>query len=64
MIQMKVDKQGNLCYTNYSEVKKDMETYECICEECGKVFDSTEERATLCPECWQEIVSGEGKGND
>lgn len=41
-----------------------METYECICEECGKVFDSTEERAILCPECWQEIVSGEGKGND
>lgn len=41
-----------------------METYECICEECGKVFDSTEERVTLCSECWQEIVSGEGKGND
>lgn len=37
-------------------------TYEIICEECGKPFDSVDEEATFCPECWEKIVSLEGEG--
>lgn len=39
-----------------------MEKYEIICEECGKPFESEDEEATLCPECWEKIVSLEGEG--
>lgn len=39
-----------------------METYEIICEECGNTFESNDEEATLCPECWKKIVSLEGEG--
>ena len=39
-----------------------MEKYEIICEECGKSFESEDEEVTLCPECWEKIVSLEGEG--
>lgn len=35
--------------------------YECVCENCGNVFESNDEDATLCPDCWNKIVAGEGK---
>ena len=38
------------------------DTYEIICSECGKTFESIDEEATLCPECWEKIIAGEGKG--
>lgn len=40
------------------------DTYEIICEECGKPFESVDEEATLCPECWQSIIENmaDGKG--
>ena len=44
------------------------ETYEIICEDCGKLFDSEDSEATLCPECWEKAVGanleGEGLGED
>ena len=39
-------------------------TYEIICEECGKSFESTDEEATLCMECWEKIIAGEGRGEE
>lgn len=39
-----------------------MEKYEIICEECGKSFESEDEEATLCSDCWTKIVSLEGEG--
>lgn len=39
--------------------------FENICDNCSKPFTSTDEEATLCPECWAEIVgSEEGVGNE
>lgn len=38
------------------------ETFEIICEECGKSFESEDEEATLCPDCWKKIVSLEDEG--
>lgn len=38
------------------------DTYEIICSECGKTFESEDEEATLCNECWEKIIEGEGKG--
>ena len=38
--------------------------YECICQNCSKPFVSTDEDAELCPECWGEIIKGEGKGEE
>jgi len=42
------------------------ETFEIICEECGKSFESEDEEATLCPDCWEKTVflEGEGLGED
>lgn len=41
-------------------------TYEIICEECGKAFESNDEAATVCPECWEKLInlSNEGKGDN
>lgn len=41
------------------------DTFEIICDECGENFESIDEYATLCPDCWQKIVSlnNEGKGD-
>lgn len=41
----------------------DEKTYELVCNECGKPFDSVDEEATLCPKCWNDIVSLEGEGH-
>lgn len=40
------------------------EKFECICDECGTPFESVDEEATLCSECWEKVVGleGEGKG--
>lgn len=38
------------------------ETFEIICEECSKAFESIDEEATLCPDCWARIISLEGEG--
>ena len=39
-------------------------TYELVCEECGKPFESVDEEATLCPECWGALISELGDGKD
>lgn len=36
--------------------------FECICSECSKAFESDDEDATLCPECWNKVVSTENEG--
>ncbi len=43
-----------------------MENYEIVCENCGKVFESDDEMATLCNDCWIKIVNldKEGKGDE
>ena len=33
------------------------ELYEIICQECGKSFDSIDMECTLCPECWEKIIT-------
>lgn len=39
--------------------------YENICDVCSKPFISTDEDATVCPDCWEKIVgSEEGKGDE
>ena len=38
--------------------------FEIVCDECSKTFESTDEDATLCSECWRKIVLGEGVGED
>ena len=38
------------------------EKFEIICEECSKPFESVDEEATLCPECWERIVGLENEG--
>ena len=40
------------------------EKFEIICDECSKAFESTDEAATLCPECWAKIIEGEGLGEE
>lgn len=27
-----------------------------VCEECGKPFETDDEYATVCPNCWEEMV--------
>lgn len=39
------------------------EKVERVCTECSKVFETTEEEATLCPDCWERIV-GENEGEE
>lgn len=38
------------------------ENYEIVCEQCSKIFESTDEEATLCPECWEKAISLENEG--
>lgn len=42
----------------------EQETYEIICQECSKLFESTDQEERICPECWKKIVEleNEGKG--
>lgn len=40
------------------------ETFEIICEECSKAFESIDEEATLCPDCWYALISETGDGRD
>lgn len=46
----------------------DIEKFECICEDCGKLFMTEDSESQLCPECWEKAVSadleGEGLGED
>lgn len=39
---------------------------EKICDECSKPFETIDDEATMCPECWQKAIDmeGEGKGED
>jgi DNA-directed RNA polymerase subunit RPC12/RpoP len=39
-------------------------TYENICTECSKPFETKEQEATICPECWNKLINlkNEGKG--
>lgn len=39
---------------------------EQICEECSQPFETIDEEATLCPECWSKLIdlTDEGKGED
>lgn len=33
------------------------EKFECICENCSKPFIGIDEDATLCEDCWEEILN-------
>lgn len=39
---------------------------EKICDECGKPFETIDEEATVCMECWTKMIDleNEGKGED
>lgn len=40
-------------------------TFEVICQDCGKTFESTDEEEILCAECWEKRNdSMEGAGED
>lgn len=45
-----------------------IETFECVCDGCSKVFESEDNSATLCETCWETIVgselTNEGIGED
>lgn len=38
------------------------EKFEIICDECSQPFESADEEATLCPDCWCKLVGLEGEG--
>lgn len=38
--------------------------FEIVCDECSKTFESMDEDATLCPECWRALISEMGDGED
>ena len=43
---------------DYKEILGEAQ-FECICENCSKPFIGIDEEATLCPVCWEEIISKE-----
>lgn len=38
------------------------EKYEIICDECGTAFESDDEAATVCSECWEKLIDFDGEG--
>lgn len=40
--------------------------FEAICQECSKPFETPDEDAEYCPDCWAKLVSldNEGIGED
>lgn len=37
---------------------------ENICEECGKPFETPDEEAMLCPECWEKQFDFGAEGKE
>lgn len=39
------------------------ETFELVCQECSKIFDSEDINATICDDCWKKLM-GENLENE
>ena len=39
------------------------ETFELVCQECSKTFESEDINATICDDCWEKLV-GENIENE
>lgn len=35
------------------------ETFELVCQECGKTFESTDANESVCKDCWEKLVGAE-----
>lgn len=51
---------------NFNTEYFDIPEYEIVCQECSKLFTSSDENNKVCYECWQKLVdfNGEGRGDE
>ena len=40
------------------------EKFECICNNCSKLFESEDQEMILCPKCWSSYLERQLKSQD